>query len=152
MPIFFKKKSFSNLAVVETVLCGDTIRPIPKLLSGASTPDEASEADVGSITISMDMWRLRDSSHNSSSSSRFTSSWSARAFSPKCKRSATADESSTKLLQLQQHADLDLQLTLTLSFKPKPKPKTQRLGTPSMNSDESGVTTCFESGFKDQHL
>ncbi|TQE07682.1 hypothetical protein C1H46_006615 [Malus baccata] len=99
----------------------------------------------------MDMWRLRDPSHNSSSSSRFTSSWSARAFSPKCKRSAAADESSTKLLQLQQHADLDLQLTPTLSFKPKPKPKTQRLGTPSMNSDESGITTCFESGFKDQH-
>ncbi|KAM1036515.1 hypothetical protein ACFX2K_039890 [Malus domestica] len=99
----------------------------------------------------MDMWRLRDPSHNFGSSFRFTNSWSARASLSKLKRSAAADESSTKLLQLQQHADLDLQLTPTLSFKPKPKLETRRPGTPSMNLDESSVTTCFESGFKDQH-
>ncbi|KAM1529613.1 hypothetical protein ACFX1Z_018797 [Malus domestica] len=138
-------------AAVETVLHGGTLRPIPELLGGASTPDEASEADVGGVTISTDMWRLRDPSHNSGSSSRFTSSRSARASSPKRKRSAAADESSTKLLQPQQHADLDLRLTPTPSFKPKPKPETRRPGTPSMNSDESGVSTCFESGFEDQH-
>ncbi|XP_068344355.1 LOB domain-containing protein 37-like [Pyrus communis] len=131
-------------AAVETVLLGGTLRPIPELLGGRSTPDEASEADVGGVINCTDMWRLRDPSHNSGSSSR-----SARASSPKRKRSTADDESSTKVLQHQ--ADLDLRLTPTLSFKPKPKPETRRPGTPSMNSEESGVTTCFESGLADHH-
>ncbi|KAM1788436.1 hypothetical protein ACFX11_038728 [Malus domestica] len=79
--------------VIETILCDGTLWPIPELVDRASTPDEATEADVGGVTISMDMWRLRDPSHNSGSSSRFTI-----ASSPKRKQSATVDESSTKLL------------------------------------------------------
>ncbi|XP_068305172.1 uncharacterized protein [Pyrus communis] len=115
--------------------------PIPELLGGASTSDEASEDDVGSVTISTDMWRLRDLSHNSGSSSRFTSSRSVRASSLKCKRYAAANESSTKLLQLQQHADLDLRLTPTLSFKPKPNPDTRR----HKKRDIIGMNFCVYS-------
>lgn len=122
-------------AAVETVLRGGTLRPIPELVSGL-TPDEASEACT-------DMWRLRDPTHNSGSSSRFTNSRSkAAASSPTTKRKRSDDES----LKLLQHADLDLRLTPTLAFRPKPKPETRRPGSPSMNSEESVVTTCFESG------
>ncbi|VVA34833.1 PREDICTED: LOB [Prunus dulcis] len=137
-------------AAVETVLRGGTLRPIPELLGCGSTSDEASDADGGGVNNCTDMWRLRDPSHNSGSSSRFTSSRSARASSPKRKRSAD-EESSTKVLQLQHHADLDLRLTPSLTFKPKPKPETRRAGTPSMNSEESVVTTCFERGLPDNH-
>ncbi|XP_021832929.1 LOB domain-containing protein 38-like [Prunus avium] len=112
-------------AAVETVLRGGTLRPIPELLGCGSTPDEASDADGGVVNNCTDMWRLRDPSHNSGSSSRFTSSRSAKASSPKRKRSAD-DESPTKVLQLQHHADLDLRLTPSLTFKPKPKPETRR--------------------------
>ncbi|KAK9949100.1 hypothetical protein M0R45_004643 [Rubus argutus] len=122
-------------AAVETVLRGGTLRPIPELVSGL-TPDEASEACT-------DMWRLRDPTHNSGSSSRFTNSRSkAAASTPTTKRKRSDDES----LKLLQHADLDLRLTPTLAFRPKPKPETRRPGSPSMNSEESVVTTCFESG------
>ncbi|CAN6713394.1 unnamed protein product [Malus baccata var. baccata] len=82
--------------VIETTICDGTLRSIPELIDRAFTPDEAIEADVGGVTISTDMWRLRDPNYNSGSSSRFTI-----ASSLKRKRSATVDESSTKLLQLQ---------------------------------------------------
>ncbi|XP_004288234.1 PREDICTED: LOB domain-containing protein 38 [Fragaria vesca subsp. vesca] len=136
-------------AAVETVLRGGTLRPIPELVSGSGsglTPDEASEADG---TVCTDMWRLRDPTHNSGTSSRFTNSRSKTAScSPTTKRKRPDGES----LKALQHADLDLRLTPTLAFRPKPKPDTRRPGSPSMNSEESVVTTCFESnGFAEQY-
>ncbi|KAF3440840.1 hypothetical protein FNV43_RR19126 [Rhamnella rubrinervis] len=129
-------------AAVETVLRGGTLRPMPELLvgaGGAPTPasDEASEAEV----TCTDMWKLRDpNSHSRFSNSR------TRA-SPKRKRS---DEPAK--LQPQPPAGLDLRLTPIFAGKGSIcKLELRRLGSPSMNSEESGTTTCFESGLADHH-
>lgn len=131
-------------AAVETVLRGGTLRPMPELLVGggrAPTPtptpasDEVSEAEV----TCTDMWKLRDPNSNS----RFSNS-RTRA-SPKRKRS---DEPAK--LKPQHPADLDLRLTPIFAGKASAcKPELRRPGSPSMNSEESGTTTCFESGMAD---
>ncbi|KAB1214888.1 LOB domain-containing protein 38 [Morella rubra] len=119
-------------AAVETVLRGGTLRPMPELLlaGGAPSPipasDEASEADEVTCT---DMWRLGNPGHTSRSK-----------VSPKRKRSS--DDQTA------------LDLRLTPSFPAKVlahKPEIRRPGTPSMNSEESVTTTCFESGLADQY-
>ncbi|KAL5556820.1 hypothetical protein UlMin_039056 [Ulmus minor] len=117
-------------AAVETVLRGGTLRPMPELLGGeAPVPasDEASEAEV----TCADMWKLRDPN----SGSRFSTSRS-RSSPPKRKRSA----------------DLDLRPTPIFAAKPVAnKAELRRAGSPSMNSEESVTTTCFDSGLGDRH-
>lgn len=118
-------------AAMETVLRGGTLRAMPELLNGVSTPecDEASEAEV----TCTDMFKLRDP--NSSSRSKV----------PKRKRL----EEASKV----QCTDLDLRLTPGLTGKISSRglgamsylPETRRPGTPSMNSEESVTTTCFET-------
>ncbi|XP_022132879.1 LOB domain-containing protein 38-like [Momordica charantia] len=119
-------------AAVETVLRGGTLRPMNEFLAGGGSPSDetSSEAEVACT----DMWKLRDSYPNS----RFSNSRSR--LSPKRKRSD--QESTTK----QQLNDLDLRLTPIFPAK-----STRRAGTPSMNSEESETTTCFESGLGDHH-
>ncbi|XP_059457248.1 LOB domain-containing protein 38-like [Corylus avellana] len=115
-------------AAVETVLRGGTLRPMPELLGTDRTPasDEASEADEVTCT---DMWSLGSPSPKS-----------RPKVSPKRKRSS--DEP----------AGLDLRLTPSFLAKASAyKPEIRRPGTPSMNSEESVTTTCFESGLADQH-
>ncbi|GMN34391.1 hypothetical protein TIFTF001_004656 [Ficus carica] len=137
-------------AAVETVLRGGTLRPMPELLGGGggggggggegsptAASDEASEAEVACT----DIWKLRDPS----SGCRFSSSRSRS--SPKRKRS---DEMEKPIRQ--QNADLDLRLT-PIAFPAKAaapnKTELRRPGSPSMNSEESVTTTCFESGLAD---
>ncbi|KAH9712270.1 LOB domain-containing protein 38 [Citrus sinensis] len=127
-------------AAVETVLRGGTLRPVPELLNscgGSPTPtsDEVSEAEV----TCTDMSRLQDRSFPSSHC-RFSSSRS-KVSPAKRKR---VEESAMKL----QQSDLDLRLTPRFTGKVPPEVR-RRPGTPSMNSEESGTTTCFESGLTD---
>lgn len=130
-------------AAVETVLRGGSLRAMPELLDGGggggSLPasDEASEAG----DTCADAWKLRDPNPGS----RFSTSRSR--ISPKRKRLDAAADNAKLLLQ---PMDLDLRLTPT-DFQAKTKPavkaehQTRRPGTPSMTSEESGTTTCFES-------
>ncbi|PON66738.1 Lateral organ boundaries domain containing protein [Parasponia andersonii] len=133
-------------AAVETVLRGGTLRPMPELIGGgggATTPttptaasDENSEAEV----TCTDIWKIRDPN----SGSRFSTSRSR--LSPKRKRS---DQPAAKLVR--NTTDLDLRLTPTFPAKPATqKSELRRRGSPSMNSEESVTTTCFESGLADQ--
>lgn len=127
-------------AAVETVLRGGTLRPVPELLNscgGSPTPtsDDVSEAEV----TCTDMSRLQDRSFPSSHC-RFSSSRS-KVSPAKRKR---VEESAMKL----QQSDLDLRLTPRFTGKVPPEVR-RRPGTPSMNSEESGTTTCFESGLTD---
>lgn len=131
-------------AAVETVLRGGSLRAMPELLEGGGggaslrASDEASEAG----DTCADAWKL----HDPNPGSRFSTSRSR--VSPKRNRlDAAADNAKLLLLQ---PIDLDLGLTPT-NFQAKTKSalkadhQTRRPGTPSMNSEESGTTTCFES-------
>ncbi|XP_030539006.1 LOB domain-containing protein 37 [Rhodamnia argentea] len=132
-------------AAVETVLGGGSLRAMPELLDGrggvgASLPasDEASEAGDSCA----DEWKLRDPNPGS----RFSTSRS-RVSQKRKRLGAAADNAKLLLLQ---PIDLDLRLTPT-NFQAKTKSalkadhQTRRPGSPSMNSEESGTTTCFES-------
>lgn len=115
-------------AAVETVLRGGTLRPMPELLGVDPAPaaDEASEAEEVTCT---DMWSLGARSPNP---------WPK--VSPKRKRSSGDP------------AGLDLRLTPSFQGKVSVcKSEIRRPGTPSMNSEESVTTTCFESGLGDQY-
>ncbi|XP_041009873.1 LOB domain-containing protein 37-like [Juglans microcarpa x Juglans regia] len=119
-------------AAVETVLRGGALRPIPELLHSGGAPsstpasDETSEADEVTCT---DMWRLGNPSLNS-----------RPKVSPKHKRSP------------EDPTALDLRLTPSFPAKLSvQKPEIRRPGTPSMNSEESVTTTCFESSLADQN-
>ncbi|KAK8710335.1 hypothetical protein V6N13_145665 [Hibiscus sabdariffa] len=109
---------------VETVLRGGSLHAMPELMA----PTPASEATC------TDMWKLREeTSANLNSRSKVS-------VSPKRKRV----EEFKKL----QPSDLDL--CLTASFTGKRAADDRRPGTPSMNSEESVTTTCFELAFADQ--
>ncbi|KAJ4714745.1 putative LOB domain-containing protein [Melia azedarach] len=136
-------------AAVETVLRGGTLRPMTDLLNGgagssAAASDEASEAEVTCTEI----WKLRDrplpSSHCRFSSSRSKVSAGKR-------KKVEETEPAIKL----QQSDLDLCLTPNFSARVvlpcKPEIR-RRPGTPSMNSEESVTTTCFDSGSGDQYV
>ncbi|KAH6823436.1 LOB domain-containing protein 37 [Perilla frutescens var. hirtella] len=105
-------------AAVETVLRGGALKPIPELLGGASAPEDASECT--------DMFNIQ---HPSPSSGQKVQ-----------KRRRLPDEAA----QVMQLADLDL--SLTPGFHEKKGggvlPEKRRLGSPSMNSEESVTTTC----------
>ncbi|KAM7251666.1 hypothetical protein ACFE04_023549 [Oxalis oulophora] len=115
-------------AAVETVLRGGTLRAMPELINANGTaglPNILS-SDETSDAGCTDMPRFHQQSHvNRQPSCRFTNSRSN--VSPKRKN--------------QNPADLDLSL---VSKMPRP-------GTPSMNSEESVTTTCFDGGLGDQY-
>ncbi|OMP01852.1 hypothetical protein COLO4_11550 [Corchorus olitorius] len=125
-------------AAVETVLRGGTLRPMPELMAPTPASDEASEA-----TCATDMWKLQETATTNLNSNNCRFSNSRSKVSPKRKRV----EEFKKL----QPSDLDLCLTPTFTGKRVVVPENRRPGSPSMNSEESGTTTCFEStGFADQ--
>lgn len=102
-------------AAVETVLRGGALKPIPELLGGASDPDDASECT--------EMFALQDPT-------------------PKSQKRRRSPDGPAKVMQL---ADLDLSLTPRFQGKKmsnSPFPEKRRLGSPSMNSEESETTTC----------
>lgn len=103
-------------AAVETVLRGGVLKPIPELLGGASSPEDASECT--------DMFQLQYP--NPSSGHKLQ------------KRRRLPDEAA-KVMQL---ADLDLSLTPGFHGKKGGAAALPRLGSPSMNSEESVTTTC----------
>ncbi|KAL4368625.1 hypothetical protein GQ457_05G007700 [Hibiscus cannabinus] len=119
-------------AAVETVLRGGTLRAMPELMASTPRSGETSEATVTY------MLKVQETATNLNSNCRFSRSRSKA--SPKRIRA----EEFSKF----QPSDLDLCLTPSstgnrLSDKRRP-------GTPSLNSEESVTTTCFESGFADQ--
>lgn len=127
-------------AAVETVLRGGALRPIPELLNGGSlTPPASDEASEAEVTCTDVMWKIQRHKQDPflNSHSRFSTSRSK--VSPKRKRTE-------ETVSRQQRSDLDLCLT------PNKVPELlRRPGTPSMNSEESVTTTCFDSGFADHH-
>ncbi|XVE82911.1 hypothetical protein DITRI_Ditri16bG0043200 [Diplodiscus trichospermus] len=119
-------------AAVETVLRGGTLRAMPELMAPTPASDEASEATC------TDMWKLQETATNLNPSCRFSNSRSK--VSPKRK----------KIEEFKKLQPSDLDLCLTPTFTGKRVPDNRRPGTPSMNSEESVTTTCFDSGFADQ--
>lgn len=123
-------------AAVETVLRGGALRPIPEFLGGAA-------AEVGEASDCTDPLKLQDPSQNPRS---------------KVQKRRRLPDGQPDVLQL---ADLDLSLNPGFqSFHTKgynntsSLPEKRRPGTPSMNSEESVTTTCFDSRFGgtgDQH-
>ncbi|KAL0377890.1 UNVERIFIED_CONTAM: LOB domain-containing protein 37 [Sesamum radiatum] len=104
-------------AAVETVLRGGALKPIPEFMGGESEPDDASECT--------DMFKLQDPS------------LSPR---PKVQKRRRFPDEPAKVMQL---ADLDLSLTPGFQGKKmSPSAEKRRLGSPSMNSEESLMTTC----------
>lgn len=124
-------------AAVETVLRGGTLLAIPDLLGGSSDQDEASECTTEMFKLHQDFTVTADPNGRSSNPKLIK-----RRRLPSHEEQAAA-----KVMQL---ADLDLSLTPGFQggFKGKARgslPERRRLGSPSMNSEESGTTTCFES-------
>ena len=129
-------------AAMETVLRGGTLTPMPELLvldAPTLATDEASEAEV----TCADAWAARDPNPNL----RFTNSRSNKLSSDKRNRS----DDFPKI----QVTDLDLCLTSSFTQKASSyscRPEIRRPGTPSMNSEESIMTTaCLESVIGDQY-
>lgn len=104
-------------AAVETVLRGGALRPISEFLGASVEIDEVSDCT--------DVFKLQDPSIN---------------MRPKMQKRRRSPEETSML-----------DLSLTPGFNQKvynshPLPENHRRpGTPSMNSEESGTTTCFES-------
>ncbi|GMI76872.1 LOB domain-containing protein 38 [Hibiscus trionum] len=114
-------------AAVETVLRGGSLRAMPELMAPTPASDEASEATC------TDMWKLRETSANLNSNSRFSNSRSKRK----------------RVEEFKKLSPSDLDLCLTPSFTGKRSADNRRPETPSMNSEESVTTTCFEIPFAD---
>ncbi|XP_049385209.1 LOB domain-containing protein 37 [Solanum stenotomum] len=102
-------------AAVETVLRGGALRPISEFLGASVEIDEVSDCT--------DVFKLQD---------------------PRKMQKRRRFPEETSML-----ADLDLSLTPGFNqkvYNSHPLPENHRRpGTPSMNSEESGTTTCFES-------
>ncbi|CAI9111294.1 OLC1v1011482C1 [Oldenlandia corymbosa var. corymbosa] len=125
---------------VETVLRGGTLRAIPNLLSGSSDPDDASECTTEMFKLQQDFAGPANPGVGRSPNSKMM----------KRRRLSSSPDDQAKVMQL---ADLDLSLTpgflqggLTGRAR-GPFPEKRRPVSPSMNSEESGTTTCFESDF-----
>ncbi|XP_075498617.1 LOB domain-containing protein 37-like [Primulina tabacum] len=110
---------------VETVLRGGALKPIAEFLGGASDPDDLSDCT--------NMFNLRDPSLTSRS---------------KLQKRRRLPEDPVRIMQL---SDLDLSLTPGFHGKnTSPLPRTRRLGSPSMNSEESMTTTCGDHQTKNE--
>lgn len=122
-------------AAVETVLGGGTLRPISELLGGGGSAeaDEASDCTTGMFKLQ------RDSAPPPPPHPRGNPNGRSNTRVQKRRRS---QEEQGKVMQL---ADLDLSLTPGFQIKSSdPFLEKCRLGSPSMNSEESVTTTCFE--------
>lgn len=114
-------------AAVETVLRGGALKPIPEFLGGDSVPDDASDCT--------DIFQLQRTKPSS-------------GHKPE-KRRRLPDEAA-KVMQL---ADLDLSLTPGFNGKNDGvSPGKRRLGSPSMNSEESVTTTCGDRSVNETTL
>lgn len=110
---------------VETVLRGGTLKPITEFIGGASHPVHLSE--------STNMFDLRERSLTSSSM---------------LQKRRGLPEDPARIMQLS-----DLDLSLTPGFQGKKTsllPGARRLGSPSMNSEESMTTTCGDDQTKNE--
>lgn len=123
-------------AAVQTVLRGGALRPLPEFLTGGAAAlsppdlDDASEAEITCTTNILNLDRDSFPSPKSKSESKV----------PKRRRFAG-----------DQFGDLGLSLTPSAGVKlvefESSSEKRRRDGTPSFNSEESGMTSnCFESG------
>ncbi|CAH8329785.1 unnamed protein product [Eruca vesicaria subsp. sativa] len=112
-------------AAVETVLRGGSLRPVPELLTHGGFPSATSE-EASEICTEMLNLQKSDGSNdrNIYHHSRFSSSRSR----------STLDSSPRK-------RKLDISPNPSLPMKTMPSSTRQRLGTPSMNSEESVTTT-----------
>lgn len=125
-------------AAVEAVLRGGTLRAIPDLVGGGSC-----DLDETVSECTTDMFKPH---HHHDPFSINTTSYLYGRSSKSCKvqkRRRMPDEQAVKVMRM-----VDLDLSLTPGFEGKyrcPLPEKRRLGSPSMNSEESGTTTCFES-------
>ncbi|KAL3526869.1 hypothetical protein ACH5RR_011525 [Cinchona calisaya] len=125
-------------AAVETVLRGGTLRAIPLLLGGSSDIDEASECTTEMFKLHQDPFSTKNINIGRSSNTKLLK-----------RRRLQEEQQANKVMQL---ADLDLSLTPGFEGKIRcPLPEKLRLRSPSMNSEESGTTTCFESTHIDHH-
>lgn len=112
-------------ASVETILRGGTLRPIPELLNGHPAMPELGDSSETNITCT-NMFKLQD----------------PRSKVQKRRRGCEPQSSMTQLQ--------DLDLSLNQSFlAEKQQPDKQRLGSPSMNSEDSVTTTCLDAGLRD---
>lgn len=110
---------------VETVLRGGTLKPITEFFGGASHPVDLSECT--------NMFNLRDPFPTSSSM---------------LQKRRRLPEDPARIMQLS-----DLDLSLTSGFQGKKislLPGARRLGSPSMNSEESMTTTCGDHQTKNE--
>ncbi|MBA0592135.1 LOB domain-containing protein 38 [Gossypium raimondii] len=120
-------------AAVETVLRGGTVLAVPELM--APTPASGEKSEATKITC---MLKLQETETKFNSTCRFSTSRSK--VSPK----------RIKVEEFSKFQPSDLDLCLTPSSTGNRLPDNRRPGTPSLNSEESVTTTCFESGFADQ--
>lgn len=131
-------------AAVETVLRGGTLRPIQEFLvgsgGGSAEIDEASEC-----TTTTDMFKFNGQDHPPPSGRSSNNKVQKRRRLPDF--SSSQGGGGGKVMQL---ADLDLSLTPGFQSKlndvvSNPFYVKRRIGSPSLNSEESVTTTCFES-------
>ena len=117
------RKKSSQQVVIEIILRGDTLRPMPELLI-AGAPILASDK-VSKVEVTCtNMWNLGDLSSNS-----------RPKVSQKCRHNS----------KLNKPYPIDLDLCLTQAKVSIYKPEIRWPRTPSMNSKE--LMTIFESGF-----
>ncbi|GMI68783.1 LOB domain-containing protein 38 [Hibiscus trionum] len=121
-------------AAVETVLRGGTPRAMPGLMAPTPPSDETSGATI-KYTL-----KLQETATDLNSKSN-------------CRFSCSRSKVSPKRIRVEEFSKFqpsDLDLCLTPSSTGNRLSDKRRPGTPSLNSEESVTTTCFESGFADQ--
>ncbi|XAR57724.1 hypothetical protein NMG60_11025970 [Bertholletia excelsa] len=118
-------------AAVQTVLAGGALPPIPEFLSGLASPelDEASESEVACT----DIFKLCQDPN------------------PIYLRSKALKRRRNDELSSEQQVGIGLSLTPCSELAGeaatfRASPEKRRPGTPSMNSEESVTTKCFDSG------
>ena len=109
--------------VIEIILRGDTLRPMPELLIAGAPIPASNKVSKVEVTCT-NMWNLGDLSSNS-----------RPKVSQKCRHND----------KLNKPYPTDLDLCLTQAKVSIYKPEIRWPGTPSMNSKE--LMTIFESGF-----
>lgn len=113
-------------ASVDTVLRGGTLRPIPELSDGFPMMPKLGDSSEIDVTCP-DMFKLQDPV--------------AHPRSKVQKRRRACDQPSN----ITQSHDLDLNLNQSFPAV-KSLPEKRRLGSPSMNSEDSVTTTCLDGG------
>ncbi|KAL4376272.1 hypothetical protein GQ457_02G008270 [Hibiscus cannabinus] len=119
-------------AAMETVLRGGTLRAMPGLMAPTPLSDETPGAK---FTYTL---KLQETATDLNSNCRFS-----------CSRSKVSPKR-IRVEEFSKFQPSDLDLCLTPSSTGNRLSDKRRPGTPSLNSEESVTTTCFESGFADQ--